>query len=46
MSKSSAKQRYVQFMEWLPTIKKASKEAPQQVQQLSRADYYKTKGVK
>ena len=44
MSKTSAKQRYVQLMEWLEVTKKKSNTTNKPLQ-FSKADYYKSKGV-
>lgn len=45
MSKISNKQRYEQLMEWLTTIEKPAKEVPQTQDGMSRAEYYKSKGL-
>lgn len=45
MSKTSSRERYAQLMEWLTTIKRPAKEVKQPVDNLSRAEYYKMKGL-
>lgn len=44
MSKTSAKNRYEQLMEWLPTLKKTS--TKKRSAKFSKANHYKSKGVK
>ena len=49
MSKTSARQRYIQLMEWLPTFKKSKSTSPKQsskAKKESRLNYYKSKGYK
>ena len=43
MSKSSAKQKYVQLTSWLETFKKTSSGKVKTQKRDSRLDYYKTK---
>jgi len=44
MSKQSAKQRYTQLMDWLPTFRRNTPKTNKPKKQ-SRMDYYKNKGV-
>jgi len=46
MSNTSAKQRYTQLMEWLPTFKKTKKieSKSNNPKKDSRLNYYKSKG--
>tara|TARA_E500000178_G_scaffold316769_1_gene336810 strand:- start:5 stop:139 length:135 start_codon:yes stop_codon:yes gene_type:complete len=44
MSKQSAKQRYTQLMNWLPTFKKSTPKTNKPVKQ-SRLEYYAKKGI-
>ena len=45
MSKISSKQRYVQLMEWLETVKTSQKPKKANSRNQSRMSYYKNKGV-
>ena len=47
MSKNSAKQRYTQLMEWLPTVKQTRKKTANVggTQSTSRLEHYKSRGV-
>ena len=44
MSKQSAKQRYTQLMDWLPTFKRSTPNT-NKVKKESRMNYYKKKGA-
>jgi len=44
MSKQSAKQRYTQLMDWLPTFKKSTPKT-NKLQKESRMSYYAKKGL-
>jgi len=44
MSKQSAKQRYTQLIDWLPTFKKSTPKT-NKVKKQSRMDYYKKQGA-
>ena len=46
MSKNSAKSHYEQLMAWLPTLGKAREERLKETTKFSKADHYKSKGVK
>lgn len=44
MSKTSAKKRYIQLMDWLPTFKKSTPKTNKPIKQ-SRLEYYKKRGI-
>lgn len=46
MSKSSAKNRYEQLMQWLPTLGQPKVKKEQQQTKFSKGEFYKSKGVK
>jgi hypothetical protein len=47
MSKTSSKSKYMQLMEWLPTLGKAKLERREQsAYNFSKAEHYKSQGVK
>lgn len=46
MSKTSAKNKYEQLMEWLPTLGRAKEAKAQSSTKFSKNTYYKSKGVK
>lgn len=46
MSKNSAKTNYEQLIQWLPTLGKNLIIKEKATTKLSKADYYKSKGVK
>jgi len=46
MSKNSAKSHYEQLMAWLPTLGQPKVKREQQQTKFSKADHYKSKGVK
>jgi hypothetical protein len=46
MSKNSSKSHYEQLMAWLPTLNQPKAKKEQSTTQFSKADYYKSKGVK
>jgi hypothetical protein len=45
MSKTSAKSKYEQLMEWLPTLGRAREAKAQSSTKFSKADHYKSKGA-
>lgn len=46
MSKNSAKSRYEQLMNWLPTLGQTKVVKEQSQTKFSKADHYKKQGVK
>jgi hypothetical protein len=46
MSKNSAKTNYEQLIQWLPTLGQPKVKKEQQSIKFSKADHYKSKGVK
>ena len=46
MSKNSAKTNYEQLIQWLPTLGQPKVKKEQQSTKFSKADHYKSKGVK
>jgi hypothetical protein len=46
MSKNSAKSNYEQLMAWLPTLNQPKVRKEQSETKFSKADHYKSKGVK
>lgn len=46
MSKTSAKSKYEQLMEWLPTLGRSKEVKAQSSTKFSKGDYYKEKGAK
>lgn len=46
MSKTSAKNKYEQLMNWLPTLNQPKTVKEQSQTKFSKADHYKSKGVK
>jgi hypothetical protein len=45
MSKTSAKSKYEQLMEWLPTLGRSREVKAQSTTKFSKADHYKSKGA-
>lgn len=45
MSKTSAKSKYEQLMEWIPTLGRAKEEKVQSTTKFSKADHYKKQGA-
>jgi len=46
MSKNTAKSNYEQLMGWLPTLNQPKTKVEKSVTKFSKADHYKSKGVK
>ena len=46
MSKNTAKSNYEQLMTWLPTLNQPKTKVEQSSTKFSKADHYKSKGVK
>jgi len=46
MSKTSSKNKYEQLMAWLPTLNQPKTKVEKSTTKFSKADHYKSKGVK
>ena len=46
MSKTSSKSKYEQLIAWLPTLNQPKARVEQSTTKFSKADHYKSKGVK
>ena len=46
MSKTSSKNKYEQLMAWFPTLNQPKTKVEQSTTKFSKADHYKSKGVK
>lgn len=45
MSKTSAKSKYEQLMEWIPTLGRVKEEKAKETTKFSKADHYKKQGA-